>query len=352
MPISHGVPIVQNKGETVAGVQAIKSGEKDLMDSITADLDWGVLQEMIRQRHHLEITDDLEFSGGDIVVHENQVAYRLNFEVKVVLSVLLDREGRSLAVHTPAEIPQENRAPAMQFPEEITLAQAVAEQDASTVQEEDCVSEAEPAIDDDPLSGLPDVSEMTMDALAETPEAEPAIDADPLSGLPDVSEMTMDALAETPEAEPAIDNDPLSGLPDVSEMTMDALAETPEAEPAIDNDPLSGLPDVSEMTMDALAETPEVEPAIDDDPLSGLPDVSEMTMDALAETPEVEPAIDDDPLSGLPDVSEMTMDALAETPEVEPAIDDDPLSGLPDVSEMTMDSLMGTGTEGISQGVA
>ena len=47
----------------IADVEAIKVGEKDLMDSITADLDWGVLQDIIRERHRLEISDDLEFAG-------------------------------------------------------------------------------------------------------------------------------------------------------------------------------------------------------------------------------------------------------------------------------------------------
>ncbi|SHL53434.1 hypothetical protein SAMN02745216_05305, partial [Desulfatibacillum alkenivorans DSM 16219] len=179
---------MSNKGETVAGIQAIKTGEKDLMDSITADLDWSVLQEMIRRRHHLEITDDLEFSGGDLVVHDNQVAYQLNFEVKVVLSVLLDRDGRCIFVRTPAEVLQKEEAP--KTPEVgISLAEAVAEQDALPVQEEPIQEMPEEESDQDPLGGLPDVSEMTADALGEASE-DSSVDSDPLGGLPDVSEMT------------------------------------------------------------------------------------------------------------------------------------------------------------------
>lgn len=78
--------------------EVIKSGEQDLIDAITGDLDWGAIEEIFRRDHKLGIGEDVEYTKGDIVVYNNQVAYRLEFDVKIALSVLLDREGNYVSV--------------------------------------------------------------------------------------------------------------------------------------------------------------------------------------------------------------------------------------------------------------
>jgi len=88
----------------------IKSGEQDLFDGITGDLDWGTIEQIFRENHNLGIGEDVEYKKGDIIAHDNQVAYRLEFEVKVNFSVLLDREGNyiSMAISEGSENTQEN----------------------------------------------------------------------------------------------------------------------------------------------------------------------------------------------------------------------------------------------------
>lgn len=78
--------------------EAIKNAEQELIDTITGDLDWGIIEDIFRGEHHLEIDDNVEYKKGDIVVHDNQVVYRLEFDVKVALSVLVDREGNYISV--------------------------------------------------------------------------------------------------------------------------------------------------------------------------------------------------------------------------------------------------------------
>lgn len=78
--------------------EIIKSGEKELLDAITADLDWGAVEEIFIKDHGLKIEEDIEFQKGDIVSYEDQIAYQLEFSVKIGLSVLLDREGNYLSV--------------------------------------------------------------------------------------------------------------------------------------------------------------------------------------------------------------------------------------------------------------
>lgn len=82
----------------VTDSEVIRTGEKELIDGITADLDWGVIEDIFRKEHNMGIEEDIEYKNGDIVAHDNQIAYKLEFEVKASLAILLDREGNYLSV--------------------------------------------------------------------------------------------------------------------------------------------------------------------------------------------------------------------------------------------------------------
>jgi hypothetical protein len=99
--------------------EAIKSGEQDLIDAITADLDWESIEDIFSQEHKLKIEDHVEYKKGDIIVYNDQIAYKLEFDVNIVLSVLLDREGNYLAVTSSgnlAESPDSSPADASDEP--------------------------------------------------------------------------------------------------------------------------------------------------------------------------------------------------------------------------------------------
>jgi hypothetical protein len=104
----------------ITNSEIIKNGEQELMDAITADLDWGAIEKIIMKEHNLRIEEDIEYKSGDIVAVNNQIAYKLSFEVKVNLSVLLDRNGDYLSVNIDnrKEITDEEQAAAtMKGPE-------------------------------------------------------------------------------------------------------------------------------------------------------------------------------------------------------------------------------------------
>jgi hypothetical protein len=87
----------------ITDAEIIRSGEKDLIDAITADLDWAVIEELFQKEHNLGIEEDIEYKRGDIVVANNKIAYKLEFEVKVNLSILLDRNGDYISVSIAGE---------------------------------------------------------------------------------------------------------------------------------------------------------------------------------------------------------------------------------------------------------
>jgi len=77
----------------------IKTGERDLIESIKDDLDLaaiqGILLEKVRSSS-FDIRDEalsFDVSGGEIVVHDGQIAFKVNFELKTEISIMFDRKG-------------------------------------------------------------------------------------------------------------------------------------------------------------------------------------------------------------------------------------------------------------------
>ncbi len=84
--------------------EVIKSGEQELIDALTADLDWASIANLFSQEHKMNIEDNVAYKKGDIVVYNDQIAYKLEFDVNIVLAVLLDREGNYLAVTSSGDL--------------------------------------------------------------------------------------------------------------------------------------------------------------------------------------------------------------------------------------------------------
>ncbi|MFO7784106.1 MAG: hypothetical protein ACQET7_09505 [Thermodesulfobacteriota bacterium] len=82
----------------VTNDEVIRSGEQELIDGITADLDWEAVETLFMEQHRLPLGEDVSYKKGDLVVHENRIAYLLEFEVKVPLSMILDREGNCVTI--------------------------------------------------------------------------------------------------------------------------------------------------------------------------------------------------------------------------------------------------------------
>jgi hypothetical protein len=112
----------------ITNAEVIKSGEKDLIDSITADLDWRAIEDIFLTEHNLGIDEDIEYKKGDIIAYENQVAYKLEFTVKVNLSVLINRNGEYISVNISKKREHE---------ESINVQEEVNESDAEDHQEKD-----------------------------------------------------------------------------------------------------------------------------------------------------------------------------------------------------------------------
>ena len=94
--------------------EVIKSGERELLDIIIGDLDWEAIEKIVKEKHQLRIQDDVEFRQGDIVVYDNTVAYKFDFDVKVTLTVLFDRDGNYLSFSTSGDFTEDAMAPKLE----------------------------------------------------------------------------------------------------------------------------------------------------------------------------------------------------------------------------------------------
>lgn len=72
----------------------IKSREKELLEMISADLDRDSIRQLLSAKYQLDLDNDsLACRGGDLVVHDNQVAYKVEYQAMINLSLLFNRQG-------------------------------------------------------------------------------------------------------------------------------------------------------------------------------------------------------------------------------------------------------------------
>ncbi len=92
----------------ITDTENIKNGEGDFIDGLVGELDWSIIEKLLREKYNLELHDDVEYKNGDIVIHDNKVSYKINFDVRVTLSLLFGRDGECLEITTSGEDDIEN----------------------------------------------------------------------------------------------------------------------------------------------------------------------------------------------------------------------------------------------------
>lgn len=89
---------------------SIHNNEEDFIDTINAELDWEVIEKMLLEKHKFSMQDDVDYKNGDIVVYNDQIAYKYDFDIKVALSIIFGRDGKCLKISTSGEIDPESES--------------------------------------------------------------------------------------------------------------------------------------------------------------------------------------------------------------------------------------------------
>jgi len=102
--------------------QIILNGEKDLIASVQKDLDLDAVRDLFKERL---TASALSPKGGRIVVHDNDVAFRLDYEINMNGSLLFDRNGNLLEDSentSPKQDSQdENQAPVSDLDDNLSI---------------------------------------------------------------------------------------------------------------------------------------------------------------------------------------------------------------------------------------
>lgn len=206
----------------VTDPNVIKAGERDLIEAVKDDLDWDAVREIVKNRIELA---KLESRGGEIVVHENRIAFRVDLSLNLDVSLMFDRDGNYIqAVDTDEGV-------------------------RTTVQD---FTEGTEAEDDDGLDALTDLESLEPDTEQSEPESSEALqldlelDEDP-SGfdladdaeddVEDESESVLDTLEDGP-----LELD-LEGDADEEDDGVIDLEDSVEGEPELDMEELTLLDD-------------------------------------------------------------------------------------------------------------
>jgi hypothetical protein len=80
--------------------ESIQGSEKEFIDTINAELDWDVIEQMLLDKHNFEVQGDIEYKDGNLIVYKNEIAYKFDFQIKVPLSVIFNRSGECLSMST------------------------------------------------------------------------------------------------------------------------------------------------------------------------------------------------------------------------------------------------------------
>lgn len=203
----------------------IKSGEKDLIDSVRDDLDLDAVKEVLKKRM---AASALSASGGEIIVHDNQIAFRMDFNIELSGSLMFDREGNYIPGSdeiddTGMEQPAEDTV-SDDLDDDIDIGQSLEElgPDSQTPEtgEAGQTDEEEPEDEEDLDINLPDYSlDDTEESDGDTIEADPEDPDDAAEDLPE-DPGSLDDLLDPDEDETLDDIDP-DELLDIEEESAD-----------------------------------------------------------------------------------------------------------------------------------
>jgi hypothetical protein len=65
----------------------------DLIEKVKSNIQLDQVKAICKHQHGIEKIDQIDITHGDIVTHEDQVAFKLDFKISYNLSLLLDRKG-------------------------------------------------------------------------------------------------------------------------------------------------------------------------------------------------------------------------------------------------------------------
>ena len=83
--------------EKLIDPEVIKMRKAEFFDSLSASINVKTINELLHKIYNLEAVGKTIFSRGDIKIYNGQVTYQLLYDVKVIISILIDRQGNNIS---------------------------------------------------------------------------------------------------------------------------------------------------------------------------------------------------------------------------------------------------------------
>ena len=81
-----------------------------LMEKLKSNIQLDQIKAICKHQHFIETIDKIDFKNGDIVTHDGEVAFKLDFNISYNLSILVDRKGKLINAYRSLAKPIENKA--------------------------------------------------------------------------------------------------------------------------------------------------------------------------------------------------------------------------------------------------
>ena len=128
--------------------ESIQESEKEFIDTIKAALDWETIGKKLMEKHNFILQEEIECDNGDLVVCNDTIAYKFDFEIKVPISVMVNRDGECLEISTPGNEDEEQDDPTM-------------------IQDEDAGKDTDPSISSEEESKVAQMASNIADMISE-----------------------------------------------------------------------------------------------------------------------------------------------------------------------------------------
>jgi len=197
----------------------IKEGEKELIDAIKDDLDLDSIHEIIKEKLKIK---NLESKGGKIIVHNNEVAFKIDFELSLNGSLLFDRNGNHISDDDKADI-DDSDADSKSDSDKTKLDKA-----DGTDKEKNSETDAD---DSDNASDEPE-SEILQDEIKE--EKEDSEEEDEIDLGEDVESIAQELIAEDDLTEDDLSEDSDSSASSELDLDVGSFEDSDEDEVEID----------------------------------------------------------------------------------------------------------------------
>jgi len=84
----------------LASQENIAQREKAFIDTVNGELDREAIKKLLFEKHKFTIQEEIDCKNGNLIVYNDNIAYKFDFEIKVPLSVIFNREGECLEIST------------------------------------------------------------------------------------------------------------------------------------------------------------------------------------------------------------------------------------------------------------